>query len=132
MNVRVCIYRKIQWCTPSVCTSLFARVFRAHHARAPILACMDMNERAQRIKDTLTAGLEARHRSLDTLAYAAAALEHAREEYAHAWADATAVGWQENELNKAGLTAPVKPKTRRTSKRQTRASQTHTNELPEQ
>lgn len=110
----------------------FARVFSAYHARAPILACMDMNERAQRIKDTLTAGLEARHRSLDTLAYAAAALEHAREEYAHAWADATAVGWQENELNKAGLTAPVKPKTRRASKRQPRASQTHTNEVSEQ
>lgn len=110
----------------------FARVFRAHREHAPILACMDMNERAQRIKDTLTAGLEARHRSLDTLAYAAAALEHAREEYAHAWADATAVGWQENELNKAGLTAPVKPKTRRASKRQTRVSQSRTNEVPEQ
>lgn len=110
----------------------FARVFRAHRGHAPILACMDMNERAQRIKDTLTAGLEARHRSLDTLAYAAAALEHAREEYAHAWADATAVGWQENELNKAGLTAPVKPKTRRASKRQTRVSQSRTNEVPEQ
>lgn len=110
----------------------FARVFSAYHARAPILACMDMNERAQRIKDTLTAGLEARHRSLDTLAYAAAALEHAREEYAHAWADATAVGWQENELNKAGLTAPVKPKTRRASKRQTRVSQSRTNEVSEQ
>ena len=110
----------------------FARVFRAHREHAPILACMDMNERAQRIKDTLTAGLEARHRSLDTLAYAAAALEHAREEYAHAWADATAVGWQENELNKAGLTAPVKPKTRRASKRQTRASKPDTPEVPEQ
>lgn len=110
----------------------FARVFRAHREHAPILACMDMNERAQRIKDTLTAGLEARHRSLDTLAYAAAALEHARKEYAHAWADATAVGWQENELNKAGLTAPVKPKTRRASKRQTRVSQSRTNEVPEQ
>lgn len=110
----------------------FARVFRAHREHAPILACMDMNERAQRIKDTLTAGLEARHRSLDTLAYAAAALEHAREEYAHAWADATAVGWQENELNKAGLTAPVKPKTRRASKRQTRVLQSRTNEVPEQ
>lgn len=110
----------------------FARVFSAYHARAPILACMDMNERAQRIKDTLTAGLEARHRSLDTLAYAAAALEHAREEYAHAWADATAVGWQENELNKAGLTPPVKPKIRRTSKRQTRASKPDTPEVPEQ
>ena len=110
----------------------FARVFSAHYARAPILACMDMNERAQRIKDTLTAGLEARHRSLDTLAYAAAALEHAREEYAHAWTDATAVGWQENELNKAGLTAPVKPKTRRASKRQARVSQSHTNEVSEQ
>lgn len=110
----------------------FARVFRAHRERAPILACMDMNERAQRIKDTLTAGLEARHRSLDTLAYAAAALEHAREEYAHAWAEATAVGWQENELNKAGLTAPVKPKTRRASKRQTRASKPDTPKVPEQ
>ena len=110
----------------------FARVFRAHRERAPIVALMDMNERAQRIKDTLTAGLEARHRSLDTLAYAAAALEHAREEYAHAWADATAVGWQENELNKAGLTPPAKPKMRRASKRQTRASQSHTNEVPEQ
>lgn len=132
MNVHVSIYRKIQWCAPSVCTSLFARVFRAHREHAPILACMDMNERAQRIKDTLTAGLEARHRSLDTLAYAAAALEHAREEYAHAWAEATAVGWQENELNKAGLTAPVKPKMRRASKRQTRVSQSHTNEVPEQ
>ena len=110
----------------------FARVFRAHREHAPILAWMDMNERAQRIKDTLTAGLEARHRSLDTLAYAAAALEHAREEYAHAWADATAVGWQENELNKAGLTAPVKPKTRRTSKRQTRVSKPDTPEVPEQ
>lgn len=110
----------------------FARVFSAYHARAPILALMDMNERAQRIKDTLTAGLEARHRSLDTLAYAAAALEHAREEYAHAWADATAVGWQENELNKAGLTAPVKPKTRRASKHQTRVSKPDTPEVPEQ
>ena len=110
----------------------FARVFSPHYARAPILALMDMNERAQRIKDALTAGLEARHRSLDTLAYAAAALEHAREEYAHAWADATAVGWQENELNKAGLTPPVKPKTRRASKRQTRASQSRTNEVSEQ
>lgn len=110
----------------------FARVFSAHREHAPILACMDMNERAQRIKDTLTAGLEARHRSLDTLAYAAATLEHAREEYAHAWADATAVGWQENELNKAGLTAPVKPKIRRASKRQTRVSQSRTNEVPEQ
>lgn len=110
----------------------FARVFSAHYARASILACMDMNERAQRIKDTLTAGLEARHRSLDTLAYAAAALEHAREEYAHAWADATAVGWQENELNKAGLTPPAKPKTRRASKRQTRVSKPDTPEVPEQ
>ena len=79
-----------------------------------------------RIVDALSANLDKRRDTLDTLADAAIALARARAVFADAYKSALAAGWTAKELTAAGVTSPDKPTRRRRPATRTQPNTNHT------